>query len=116
VIAEDTPDTGPPPPLSWQTMARSPSLWLLCLMYLCSNAGWCFFITWDLKYYDKVLGLTGTAMRLASGAPLFCGGIACIVGGLLTDRQVRIWGRRWGRTLQGSVASGLGPGFFLLAL
>jgi MFS family permease len=116
VIAEGTPDTGRPPPLSWRTMALSPSLWLLCLMYLCSNAGWCFFITWDLKYYDKVLGLTGTAMRLASGAPLFCGGIACIVGGLLTDRQVRIWGRRWGRTLQGFVAYGLGSGFFLLAL
>ncbi len=35
---------------------------------------------------------------------------------MLTDRQVRLWGPRWGRTLQGFVAYGLGAGFFLLAL
>jgi MFS family permease len=34
---------------------------------------------------------------------------------LLTDRQVRVWGRRWGRTLQGLVAYALGGIFFLLA-
>jgi MFS transporter, ACS family, glucarate transporter len=115
LIQEGTPDTHRPP-LSWKTMVWSPTLWFLCIMYFCSNAGWCFFITWDLKYYDRVLGLTGTPMKLAAGAPLFFGGIACLVGGLLTDRQVRRWGRRWGRTLQGFVSYGLGCGFFLLAL
>src|SRR5262249_14491204 len=65
-------------PISWASMLASPTLWCLSLMYFCSNAGWCFFITWDLRYYSEVLGLEDQALRLASGAPLFCGGIACL--------------------------------------
>jgi MFS family permease len=105
-----------PPPLSWRTMLGSPTLWLLGFMYFCSNAGWCFFITWDKKYYTEVLKLSGAGLSLASAAPLFCGGVACIVGGLFTDRMVRRWGPRWGRTLQGSLAYFLGGTFFALAL
>ncbi len=104
------------PPLSWLSMLRSPNIWLLTGMYFCSNAGWCFFITWDVKFYDKVLHLDETSLVIASGAPLFFGGVACLTGGLLTDRQVRIWGRRWGRTLQGCLAYALGGSFFVLAL
>ena len=51
-----------------------------------------------------------------SGMPLFLGGIGCLLGGMLTDRQVRYWGRRWGRTAQGFVAYGLGAMFFVLAI
>jgi MFS family permease len=104
------------PPLSWKTMLRSRTLWCLSLMYFCSNAGWCFFITWDVEYYKKVLGLSDMPLRIASGAPLFFGGIACMVGGFLTDALVRVLGRRWGRTLQGLVSYALGGTFFMLAL
>lgn len=109
-------DARPRPPLDWGRMFAAPSFWLLCGMYLCSNAGWCFFITWDVKYYESVLHLDGNALLLAQGAPLLAGGIACLAGGYLTDRQVRVWGRRWGRTLQGSLSYALGGGFFVLAL
>jgi ACS family glucarate transporter-like MFS transporter len=105
-----------PPPLSWIAMLQSPTLWCLSLMYFCSNAGWCFFITWDEEYYKNVLHLEGASLSVASGAPLFCGGIACLLGGLGTDRLVRVLGRRWGRTLQGLVSYALGGFFFLLAL
>jgi MFS family permease len=105
-----------PAPLSWRTMLRSPTLWCLCLMYFCSNAGWCFFITWDVAYFKGALELSGVPLLIASGAPLFFGGLACFLGGFLTDRQVRIWGRRWGRTLQGLLACLLAATFFLLAL
>jgi MFS family permease len=105
-----------PPPLSWRAMLSSPTLWCLFGMYFFSNCGWCFFITWDVEYYKQVLKLDGGALAVASGAPLFCGGFACVLGGLVTDRQVRVWGRRWGRTLQGCVACFLGGTFFLLAL
>jgi ACS family glucarate transporter-like MFS transporter len=107
---------GPAPPLSWLAMLSSPTLWWLCGMYFCSNAGWCLFITWDVAYLRGVLKLGGWPLSLAAGAPLFCGGIACLLGGLLTDRQVRVWGRRWGRTGQGVIAYSLGAAFFLLAL
>jgi MFS transporter, ACS family, glucarate transporter len=103
-------------PLSWRTMLRSRTLWCLTGMYFCSNAGWCFFITWDVEYYKKVLKLEETELDFASGAPLFFGGIACLAGGFATDRMVRVWGPRWGRTLQGFTAYFLGGCFFLLAL
>jgi nitrate/nitrite transporter NarK len=103
-------------PLSWGSMLRSPTLWCLSGMYFFSNAGWCFFITWDVEYYKKVLNLEGVSLQFASVAPLFLGGIACLSGGFVTDRQVRVWGRRWGRTLQGAVSYFLGGTFFLLAL
>jgi ACS family glucarate transporter-like MFS transporter len=109
-------DDQPRLPLSWGTMLRSPTLWCLSGMYFFSNAGWCFFITWDVEYYKTVLNLDGGMLVLASGAPLFFGGVACLSGGFITDRQVRVWGPRWGRTLQGSVAYALGGTFFLLAL
>jgi MFS transporter, ACS family, glucarate transporter len=116
LIGEGNRDAEDPPPLSWLAMLRSPTLLLLTLMYLCSNAGWCFFITWDVEYYKHTLGLDGAALRLANGAPLFFGGAACMLGGLFTDRQVRVWGRRWGRTLQGCIAYVFGATFFLVAL
>jgi MFS family permease len=113
---EEPGDALPKPPLSWRTMFGSANLWLLCGMYLCSNAGWCFFITWDRKYYTSELHLDGFELLLAESAPLFFGGIACLAGGFTTDRQVRVWGRRWGRTGQGALAYALGGCFFLLAL
>jgi ACS family glucarate transporter-like MFS transporter len=83
-------------------------------MYFCSNAGWSFFTSWITPFLQKDLHLSGLGLVLASGGPLFFGGIACLLGGFLTDRQVRLWGPRWGRTLQGVVAYALG-GVFMLA-
>jgi MFS family permease len=116
LISDGVAESTEPPPLSWATMLKSPTLWSLSIMYFCSNAGWCFFITWDVKYYEAIHGMVGRDLDLAAGAPLFCGGIACLLGGLLTDRLVRLLGRRWGRTLQGLLACVLSGVFFLLAL
>jgi ACS family glucarate transporter-like MFS transporter len=115
-IAAGVKDSGKPFPLSWSTMLRSPTLWFLSVMYFCSNAGWSFFASWITPYLHKDLQLSGIKLVLASGGPLFFGGIACLVGGSLTDRQVRLWGRRWGRTLQGVIGYGLGGVFMLIAV
>ncbi len=103
-------------PLAWGKMLSSPTLWMLSLMYFCSNAGWSFFATWITPYLQRDLKLSGTTLVVASGGPLFFGGIACMLGGFLTDRQVRMWGRRWGRTLQGVIAYGLGGVLLLVAV
>ncbi len=116
IIAEGRKDAAQSAPLSWPTMLRSSTLWSLSLMYFCSNAGWSFFASWITPYLQKDLHLSGLGLVLASGGPLFFGGIACLLGGFLTDRQVRLWGRRWGRTLQGVVAYGLGGGFLLIGV
>jgi MFS family permease len=102
-------------PMSWASILRSPTLWILSIMYFCSNSGWSFFITYVTPYLKNDLQLSGWQLHLAAGAPLFCGGVGCMFGGLFTDRQVRYWGRRWGRTLQGIVAYALGGIFFLVA-
>lgn len=114
LIAEGRKDAAKPAPLSWPTMLRSPTLLSLSLMYFCSNAGWSFFTSWITPYLRSDLHLSGIELVLASGTPLFFGGAACLLGGFLTDRQVRLWGPRWGRTLQGVVAYALG-GIFMLA-
>jgi len=102
-------------PLSWAAMLSSPTLWVLSTMYFCSNAGWSFFITYVTPYLKNELDLSGWRLHLASGMPLFFGGLGCVLGGFFTDRQVRVWGRRWGRTLQGFVAYLTGGCLFLLA-
>lgn len=105
-------------PISWSDAAQSPTLWFLCVMYFCSNAGWYFFITWDKEYFRTVLAFEDGSwpLAIATGAPLFFGGIACLLGGLTTDRMVRVLGRRWGRTTQGIVGYLLGGLCFFLAL
>jgi MFS transporter, ACS family, glucarate transporter len=105
-----------PAPLSWSTMLRSRTLWILSVMYFCSNAGWSVFITYDTKYLEANFALSGWQLSVMSGMPLFLGGIGCLLGGMLTDRQVRHWGRRWGRTAQGFVAYFLGMTFFVLVI
>lgn len=114
LINEGRRDDAVPPPLSWSTMLTSPTLWFLSLMYFCSNAGWSFFASWITPYLRTGLHFSGVKLGLASGGPLFVGGIACLLGGFFTDRQVRVWGRRWGRTLQGAVGYAL-AGVFMLA-
>jgi ACS family glucarate transporter-like MFS transporter len=103
-------------PISWSNILSSPTLWCLSFMYFCSNSGWSFFITYVTPYLKNDLKLEGVPLHLAAGAPLFCGGIGCLLGGFLTDRQVRVWGRRWGRTGQGLVAYALGAALFFTAL
>jgi MFS family permease len=116
LIAEGRAATTKGLPLSWPTMLRSSTLWSLSVMYFCSNAGWSFFISWITPFLHRDLRLNGLSLVLASGGPLFVGGIACLLGGFITDRQVQIWGRRWGRTLQGVIAYALGGVFMLVAL
>lgn len=108
LISEGRLELTSPAPLSWTTMLRSPTLWFLSVMYCCSNAGWSFFTTWITPYLRNDLHLSGVPLVIASGGPLLFGGLACLLGGFLTDRQVRLWGLRWGRTLQGVIAYGLG--------
>ena len=109
-------DGARPAPLSWGAMLTSRTLWILSIMYFCSNAGWSVFITYDTKYLEKSVGLSGWGLHLVSGLPLFLGGVGCVLGGFLTDRQVRHWGRRWGRTGQGFAAYALGAMFFGLVI
>lgn len=102
-------------PLSWKAMLGSRTLWILSMMYFFSNAGWSIFITYDTLYM-KQLGYSGWGLHVLAGMPLLVGGVGCLLGGMLTDRQVHYWGRRWGRTAQGFVAYALATIFFVLVI
>ena len=116
LISKGNQDTSKPAPFSWSRMLTSPTMLALSFMYFCSNAGWSFFATWITPFLRADLHLSGVGLVLASGGPLFFGGIACLLGGFLTDRQVQVWGRRWGRTLQGIVAYALGGVCMIVAV
>jgi len=115
LINEGKRETAKPAPLAWLKVLLSPTIWFLLLMYFCSNAGWSFFVSWITPFLEGDLRFRGMKLALASGSPLFFGGIACFLGGFLTDRVVRAWGRRWGRTLIGTIGYGFAAALMLVA-
>lgn len=97
---------------------RSPSLWLLCLLYFCVNYGWYFHITYlpsfmKLRYSvpdDSVLG------AIYKGGPLWVGAFACVAGGFLADwLSRRIGDRQRARGLLGFVSLTICAGCWLEA-
>jgi nitrate/nitrite transporter NarK len=96
----------------WLRFAGSVNLWVLCIAYACSAYGWYFNITYLPDYLREVYGLDKQRdplrVGLLTGAPLLCGSVACLVGGLLTDAFIRYTGnRKWGRRLFGVVGKGI---------
>jgi MFS family permease len=111
--------------LSWALfgkLASNANLWTLCIMYFGCAYGWYFNITWLPKYLKNQYGVTADTYgywthSLLAGAPLLLGSLACLVGGLLTDRFIRKTGdRKWGRRLYGMIGHGICAACYFLAL
>ncbi len=113
-------EDGPPPTtrvrVPWRRLLTSANLWILCAMYFCAAYSWYFNITYLPGYLRDYYGITPGAKWSAefwvfsfmAGAPLLVGSIACLVGGVMTDRFIRRTGnRKWGRRLFGMVGHGL---------
>ncbi len=103
----------------WLRLLTNGNLWLLCLMYFCASYGWYFNITYLPNFLEEQYGIgkdewTGA---LYKGGPLWMGAMACLVGGVLTDRFIRRTGnRKWGRRLFGVVGHTLCAGCWLACL
>ena len=73
----------------WRAILTSGNLWLLCGQYFCQTYGWYFNITYLPEYLRQTYGQSGAdepvRVGLLSGAPLLCGSVACLLGGLCTD-------------------------------
>jgi MFS family permease len=78
----------------WRKLFSAPSLWAIAAYYFCGSIGWSFFVSWMPRYMKEVQGVAFERSEWASAAPLFCGGIACFVGGMLSDSLVKWSGRR----------------------
>lgn len=87
-------------PRMWLKLFSSPQLWAVSLYYMCGGFGWSFFVSWMPEYMKEVHQISFENSEWSTGLPLFLGGIACLVGGMLSDRLVRLTGwRRWGRAI-----------------
>ena len=102
--------------IPWGRLLGNANLWAVCLMYFCASYGWYFNITWLPGYLkDQFHIYPGEKwspefwkFSLMAGAPLLLGSLACLVGGVLTDRFIRRTGnRKWGRRLFGVVGHGV---------
>jgi len=71
----------------WGRLVTSPTVWGLWGQYFCISYGWYFYITWLPTYLQEARGLTlekgGLMGVLMTGAPLFLGGIGCLLAGVL---------------------------------
>jgi len=82
---------------SFAAVFKHPSSWVLCLMYVANTYGFYFLITWLPTYLQKVLGFSGTELKVFAGLPLMLSVLADIFGGLTTDWLTKRFGTRFGR-------------------
>jgi nitrate/nitrite transporter NarK len=78
----------------WRSLLSCRSLWALGLLYFCGSFAWSFFVSWLPRYLKEVQGVEFEKSEIISGLPLFCGGITCLVGGIVCDALVRRTGRK----------------------
>ncbi len=84
----------------WRRLFSCPSLWAISILYLCGSFGWSFFVSWMPRFLKDVHGISFEQSEWTSALPLLCGGVSCLVGGVLSDWLVRRTGwRRWGRAI-----------------
>jgi MFS family permease len=92
-------DDAGPQRLKWSSLI-SPNVLALCLVSFSVSFCFYFFITFLPQYLKDQFKVDYQQSQLVSGLPLLAGGLACLVGGFLSDRAVR-WtsSRRWGRSV-----------------
>jgi sugar phosphate permease len=84
----------------WLRLLTSPSAWGLAIYFFCGGVGWSFFVSWMPRYMEDVQHVSFENSEWSSALPLICGGIACFVGGMLSDAFVKRTGwRRVGRAV-----------------
>src|SRR5262245_24385623 len=84
----------------WRRLFTSKSLCAMAAYYVFGSFGWSFFVSWMPRYLKDVHGVAFNESEASSAWPLVCGGIACLVGGWLSDALVlRTGWRRVGRAV-----------------
>jgi ACS family glucarate transporter-like MFS transporter len=78
----------------WVDLFSSRSLWAILIYYFCGNIGWSFFVSWMPRYLKDVQGVAFDRSEVATALPFICGGLACFIGGALSDAVVKRTGRR----------------------
>jgi MFS transporter, ACS family, glucarate transporter len=77
----------------------SVNLLLICLMYFCMGYTLYFNLTWLPTYLREVRGFSIQQSGWIAGIVLFTGATTTLIGGRLTDRLVKKYGLKIGRSL-----------------
>jgi MFS transporter, ACS family, glucarate transporter len=83
---------------AWRALARSSSVWLLCLAYFSNSYGSYFVMTWLPTYLAEQRGFQKESLSFFSGLPLLLSVLGDIGGGAVTDFLTRRFGLRVGRS------------------
>jgi ACS family glucarate transporter-like MFS transporter len=94
------------PSLSWSAIARSRSVWILCVINYVINVGWIMVGTLLPTYLIRVHGQDEIQAGFATSLVAFAGMAGCLGGGFATDVLVRRFGLVWGRRLPCVVSEG----------
>lgn len=82
----------------WRAIARSSSVWFLCLAYFSNSYGSYFVMTWLPTYLAEQRGFQKESLSFFSGLPLLLSVFGDIGGGAVTDFLTQRFGLRAGRS------------------
>lgn len=82
----------------WKVLARSSSVWFLCLAYFSNSYGSYFVMTWLPTYLAEQRGFEKSSLSFFSGLPLLLSVFGDLSGGAASDLITRKFGLRWGRS------------------
>jgi MFS family permease len=78
----------------WHDLLRSRSLWGLAFVYVFGSFGFSFFLSWMPRFLKSVHHIDYDKSEWMSTLPMFCAGIASLLGGWISDRLVARSGRK----------------------
>jgi len=97
----------------WRSLLLNVNVWAMSLSSAGVSFGWYFYATWQLDFLKEEHHVTIEQTEILGGLPFLSGAAGALLGGGLSDRLVRVAGRRWGRSLIGVFGFG-GAGFCVL--
>lgn len=89
--------------LPWRKVLRSPNLWWIMIMYHTYCWGSFFYLSWLHTFLVKGRGFDNAEVLKYSWVPFAFGGIANLMGGLVSDHLVKRFGLVWGRRSVGMI-------------
>ena len=87
----------------WKRVLTNRTVIFLCLMYFTQTYGFYLYITWMPTYLRTARGFSSMLLGFVAGLPLMLSAVADVIGGITTDRAVRRFGLRIGRSAVGGL-------------
>lgn len=103
------------PLLSWREITSNRNVLLLTTSYFCFGYTAFIFFTWFFTYLSTVRGLELKSSGLYGMLPFIAMAVACALGGWISDRIAKGFGKRAGRCWPAAVGMALAALFVALA-